>query len=397
MPVKATARAGHRTALLMVVGVLVVCTPVWARQVPGETYKGRLLEDVLRAFQAQGLPIVFTSSVVTPDVRVKVEPRGGSKRRQLDEILVANGLEARDGAGGTIQIVRLRTRATGLEQSRMVLSTGTIEGRVIHGVSGIALPDAIVRTDDGARLVRTDAAGRFVIRRVAEGARTIRASMEGFAPVEREVQVMAGATLSVMLIFDPAAGRHTEHLIVTETAPHRRDPGVAAEATLDWRQWQDVPPAALDHPMRMVHALPRVTALDDFRSEFTVRGSALRHIGLVIDGVPAPWLKHSAGQGAKASLSMLTGHAIEEATLRAGAYPRRHGDRLGAELELSVREGSRDQFNLRGAVGGPNATVLAEGPLGKLRTWVMAHCRASELSRVARPNIGERQHGVWIL
>ena len=358
----------------MVVGVLVVCTPVWARQMPGETYKGRPLEDVLRAFQAQGLPIVFTSSVVTPDVRVKVEPRGGSKRRQLDEILVANGLEARDGAGGTIQIVRLRTRATGLEQPRMVLSTGTIEGRVIHGVSGIALPDAIVRTDDGARLVRTDAAGRFVIRRVAEGARTIRAFMEGFAPVECEVQVMAGATLSVMLIFDPAAGRHTEHLIVTETAPHRRDPGVAAEATLDWRQWQDVPPAALDHPMRMVHALPRVTALDDFRSEFTVRGSALRHIGLVIDGVPAPWLKHSAGQGAKASLSMLTGHAIEEATLRAGAYPRRHGDRLGAELELSVREGSRDQFNLRGAVGGPNATVLAEGPLGKSGrgSWLIA-------------------------
>ena len=140
---------------------------------------------------------------------------------------------------------------------------------------------------------------------------------------------------------------------MTETAPHRRDPGVASEATLDWRQWQDVPPAALDHPMRVVHALPRVTALDDFRSEFTVRGSALRHIGLVIDGVPAPWLQHSAGQGAKASLSMLTGHAIEEATLRAGAYPRRHGDRLGAELELTVREGSRDQFNLRGAVGDP--------------------------------------------
>jgi hypothetical protein len=42
-----------------------------------------------------------------------------------------------------------------------------------------------------------------------------------------------------------------------------------------------------------VHAMPRVTAVDDFRSDFSVRGSPYRQIGIVIDGVATPWLQHT--------------------------------------------------------------------------------------------------------
>jgi hypothetical protein len=65
---------------------------------------------------------------------------------------------------------------------------------------------------------------------------------------------------------------------------------------------------------------------------------------------------------------------VEDATLRTGAYPRRHGDRLGAEVDFTIREGSRTDFRLSGAVGGANATLLAEGPLGSSArgSWLVA-------------------------
>jgi hypothetical protein len=61
---------------------------------------------------------------------------------------------------------------------------------------------------------------------------------------------------------------------------------------------------------------------------------------------------------------MFAGYVLESATLRAGAYPRRHSGRLGPQLDLSLREGSRSRFTMRGAVGGTNAMLLGEGPIG---------------------------------
>jgi hypothetical protein len=71
-----------------------------------QPYKGQLLADALRALQAQGLRIVFTSAIVTPDLRVATEPRATAPRQQLDELLAPHGLATRDGAGGVLQVVR---------------------------------------------------------------------------------------------------------------------------------------------------------------------------------------------------------------------------------------------------------------------------------------------------
>ena len=66
--------------------------------------QGQPLIDALRALQAKGLRIVFSSATVTEDLRVQIEPRSTRARRQLDELLAPHGLVARDGPGGTIRL-----------------------------------------------------------------------------------------------------------------------------------------------------------------------------------------------------------------------------------------------------------------------------------------------------
>ena len=70
------------------------------------TLVGRRLEEALRIVQAHGLRLVFSSQLVTPEMRVRVEPRASSPRAQLDELLAPHGLAAERGPGGVIQIVR---------------------------------------------------------------------------------------------------------------------------------------------------------------------------------------------------------------------------------------------------------------------------------------------------
>ncbi len=68
-------------------------------------YAGLMLQQALQELQAQGLPVVFTTRLVRPEMRVLSEPAAIEPRRILDEILHPNGLEAREAAGGRIVIL----------------------------------------------------------------------------------------------------------------------------------------------------------------------------------------------------------------------------------------------------------------------------------------------------
>ena len=358
----------------MLFATLALCATTTVAQ-QHEEYKGRLLADALRALQQKGLRIVFSSATVTPDLRVDVEPRATNTREQLDQLLAPHGLKARDGPGGTIQIVRAeRAVKTPAEPA-----FGAIEGLVVDALTAVRLGGVVVRINGEKRDTRTDSSGQFSLRRVSVGTRSVRASANGYTSETQIVQVAGGGTASIALSLTPAAHVLNEYVSVSRSAPYGNDQGVASETGIDRGQWEQLHGSLADDPVRAVHALPRVMSVDDFRSEFSVRGSPLRHVDLVVDGVSTQWLQHTAHRrGATGSLPMLPGYALEGATLRAGAYPRRHSDRLGPQLELALREGSRSRFTLRGAVGGMNATILGEGPLGGTGrgSWLVAARRS---------------------
>ena len=111
--------------------------------------------------------------------------------------------------------------------------------------------------------------------------------------------------------------------------------------------------------------MPGVAGGDDFRSEYSVRGSPYRHAGLVVNGVAAPWLQHAAlGRGNTGTLTMLRGDMVGEASLLAGAYPRRDGSQIGPQLNLTLREGSRTTRRFQVGATTTGATLTAEGPVG---------------------------------
>jgi hypothetical protein len=62
---------------------------------------------------------------------------------------------------------------------------------------------------------------------------------------------------------------------------------------------------------------------------------------------------------------MFGGDIVESIHLRAGAYPRRYRDTLGAQLEVSLREGSRESTSFSARAGGTSVAVAGEGPIGR--------------------------------
>src|SRR5262249_60731591 len=110
----------------------------------------------------------------------------------------------------------------------------------------------------------------------------------------------------------------------------------------------------------VVQVLPGVAAGDDFKSEFAVRGSGFDRTAITFDGVPTDFLLHAVRQVEDGgSVAMMNGDILDSVTLLSGSYPQRYGNRLGAELDFRVGEGSRDRAQTRLNVGATDAPLGA--------------------------------------
>jgi hypothetical protein len=97
--------------LVVLLTVLVSGARLGAQEGTGRLL-GVSLADALRSLQVAGLRIVFSSELVTPEMRVRKEPRARAAKDRLAELLEPHGLAARTGPGGTILVVRkFRTSA----------------------------------------------------------------------------------------------------------------------------------------------------------------------------------------------------------------------------------------------------------------------------------------------
>ena len=89
-----------------------------------------------------------------------------------------------------------------------------------------------------------------------------------------------------------------------------------------------------------------------------------------------PWLVHTiVGRGDDpGSIALIHSDVLERLQLSSGVRPQRLGDRAGAWLETTIREGSRDAVGVRGALSFAGASTVVEGPLGRARrgSWLVS-------------------------
>lgn len=94
-----------RVSWWLLIAMLPVCV---AADSGMPTYSGRVLQDVLEALRGEGLPLVYSTDLVNPDLVVLSEPTSGDPATLLKEILAPHSLTAVE-SGGSLVIVRKTT------------------------------------------------------------------------------------------------------------------------------------------------------------------------------------------------------------------------------------------------------------------------------------------------
>ena len=268
--------------------------------------------------------------------------------------------------------------------------TATIRGTIVDARTSVPIGDARVTlapiqaaaddngsnatASDRLRWLNTGADGRFEFAELPSGAYVLTVSTIGYIFVRRTVDVSATAAVVIVVPLAEGTGTYQETVNVSgsRAAPTL---GVGSQLELGSAGLQELRGVAADDPVRAMQALPGVTTGDDFNAEFSVRGSAFRHVGLVVDGTPTPVLMHTVrGEEDTGSIAMINTDVLSGASLLTGPQPLRHGYWLGPTLEFDVRDGSRDRYGVRAAVSGTSASAVLEGPFGptKRGSWLVS-------------------------
>jgi outer membrane receptor for ferrienterochelin and colicin len=257
--------------------------------------------------------------------------------------------------------------------------TGRVTGHIVEARTGAPLVAVLVQVLSTRQRALTDADGKFEIADVPVGTQTLVVSVVGFGLVRRDINVTADTAAELTIPVAEGASTYVEEVTVAASPFREAEPAVPSQSVLGSRELLALRGVMADDPFRAVQALPGVTTTDDFKGEFAVRGLGPQHIGIAVDGVDSPFLFHTVrALDDTGSLALINSDILDQAVLLSGPHPQRLGSHLGARLDFTTREGTRNRFAARALISGSAATGLFEGPIGspKRGSWLVAARRS---------------------
>jgi outer membrane receptor protein involved in Fe transport len=200
---------------------------------------------------------------------------------------------------------------------------------------------------------------------------------EGAPFVSDPIDVRAGveATIAVTV---PEGGRLEERLTVTAPAFRVPDEVKTSGYLVEPREILKSA-GALQDVSRYVQSLPGVAiGSNDFRNDLIVRGGSPLENLFVVDNVEIPNINTFANfASAGGTVSILDAALIQDVTFLSGGYPAAFVNRTSSVLQVSQREGSREQFRGWATLGFAGAGTILEGPIDEGRgSWILSARRS---------------------
>lgn len=112
--------------------------------------------------------------------------------------------------------------------------------------------------------------------------------------------------------------------------------------------------------MKTIQLLPGVKSAGDGNSGFYVRGGGSDQNLVLLDGAPVYNASHLMG-----FFSVFNGDAVKDFSLYKSQIPAQYGGRLSSVLDVTMNEGSHEDFKVSGGIGLIASRLNVEGPLDK--------------------------------
>lgn len=266
--------------------------------------------------------------------------------------------------------------------------TAGLRGFVTDAASEQALQSATVVLRSGSGTLTgqaTDGDGYFSFARLTPGSYTVRVSFVGFVPFEERVTLAAGQVLTLSIALEAGQGSLGEAVVEAE-APS----GIAAVAagleTIRPADVDRVPvPGVSGDLAAYLQTVPGVVLPGDRGGQFHIRGGAEDQNLVMLDGLPVYAPLHILS-----FFSAFPEEVIDGVDLYTGGFGAEYGGRMSSVMDVSARNGNKQNLAGAAAIAPFLSGVRIEGPLVPGKVSVLLSGRRSLVEELTPDLFGER-------
>jgi len=265
-------------------------------------------------------------------------------------------------------------------------NSASLRGRVVDAQTGEPVAKVRINIVGSRQSATTDENGAFVFQDLQPGEITLYITTVGYGLVKRTVAVK-DADNETEIALNQETSPLTEQVTITAEPFEPIETNAASQQTLNKTELQDLSKVLIGDPVRAAQSLPGITANNDLRSDFSVRGADFRRTGIYVDDILTDSFLHlvPGNQIEKITISVVNTDTINSVSLLSGAFPSKYGDSTAAVLNIQTRDGNRVKPAFRIATGLQLGTSgIVDGPFrNKQGSWLVS-ARSSLLDYVAR-------------
>lgn len=279
-----------------------------------------------------------------------------------------------------MHLLRIALVATGLLMAGSSLTaqqrvSGSIAGRVIEAESGEAVIGASVAVyTDSASLGRkalrgaiTNKFGFYSIAGLAPGTYLVQTRSIGLATLTQPVTIGTDAA-DVRLDVSLGSGSLSTREVIVEADRDRSATGSISSVDLRPGFMEQLPSLGGEVDVfRTLQLLPGVKSISEISSGLYIRGGSPDQNLILLDGVIVYNPSHLGG-----FLSTFNSDALRDVRLIKGAFPAEYGGRLSSVVDMTMREGTKEDFSGSGGISLISSRLTVEGPIAENATFMLS-------------------------
>jgi outer membrane receptor protein involved in Fe transport len=256
----------------------------------------------------------------------------------------------------------------------------TISGYIRDSLSSETLIGATLTVKGQSRGVSTNQYGFYSLT-LAEGSYTITCSFVGYESREVTVELSGNAQLNVAL--RPRTMQQNEVVVYSK----RRDANVKnaqmGKVDLQVSQIKGIPALMGEVDiLKTVQLLPGVRNAGEGNTGFYVRGGGPDQNLIILDDAVVYNTGHLFG-----FFSIFNADAIKNVSLIKGGMPAQYGGRLSSVLDIAMKDGNMNKFQVEGGIGLIASRLSIQGPIKKNKASFIISGRRTYIDVLVKPAI----------
>lgn len=253
---------------------------------------------------------------------------------------------------------------------------GTISGRIVSKMTKQPLPGVTVRVLNTQLGAISQSNGNFRIENVPIGNQQIQFTSIGYETyVQSDVTVGSGRAVFLEIEL-------TEKIIELQGAEVRASYFVKRIESVTSTQsfnFEDIrrAPGVQEDVIRATALLPGVNVTGAGRNDLIVRGGAPFENLFIVDNIEVDNINHFGSQGSTGGpLSMINIDFVRNVDFSSGGFGAKYGDKTSSLTNITLRNGSEEQFGGKATISASQFGLNLEGPLGNSGSWLFSARRS---------------------